>query len=173
MKKEDKHQVVEDLTEKLRSYSGFYITDTSALSVAEINAIRRKAFQKDVKVHMAKNTLIRKAMEATGVDYNELYGVLKGSSTLMFAETPNVPAKLIKELRKKGDKPLLKGAFVQESVFVGDNQLDALASMKSKDELVGDVIALLQSPAKRVVSALQSGGGKLAGIVKTLAERNE
>ncbi|QEC52330.1 LSU ribosomal protein L10P [Anseongella ginsenosidimutans] len=173
MRKEDKQQIVDDLTGLIRSYNGFYITDTSALTVSQINVIRRKAFQKGIKVQVAKNTLIRKAMEAVGTDYAGLYDVLKGSSTLLFSETANLPAKLIKELRKTGDKPVLKGAYVEESFFIGDNQLEQLASLKSKNELIADVVALLQSPARNVVSALQSGGGKLAGIVKTLSERGE
>lgn len=173
MRKEDKQQIVEGLTELIRSYNGFYITDTSELTVSQINVIRRKAYQKGIKVQVAKNTLIRKAMEAVGTDYAGLYDVLKGSSTLLFSETANLPAKLIKELRKTGDKPVLKGAYVEESFFVGDNQLDQLAALKSKNELIGEVIGLLQSPAKNVVSALKSGGGKLAGIVQTLSERGE
>lgn len=173
MRKEDKQQIVDDLTGKIKSYNGFYITDTSALTVSQINVIRRKAFEKGVKVQVAKNTLIRKAMEAVGTEYADLYDVLKGSSTLLFSETANLPAKLIKELRKTGDKPVLKGAYVEESLFIGDNQLDQLAALKSKNELIGDIVALLQSPAKNVVSALQSGGGKLAGIVQTLSERGE
>ncbi|HEY9561023.1 MAG TPA: 50S ribosomal protein L10 [Anseongella sp.] len=171
MRKEDKQQIVDDLTGKIKSYNGFYITDTSELTVSQISVIRRKAFEKGIQVQVAKNTLIRKAMEAVGTDYAGLYDVLKGSSTLLFSETPNLPAKLIKELRKTGDKPVLKGAYVEESFFIGDNQLDQLASLKSKNELIADVVALLQSPAQNVVSALQSGGGKLAGIVKTLASR--
>lgn len=173
MRKEEKQQIVDGLTEMIKSNNGFYITDTSELTVAQISVIRRKAFEKGVKVQVAKNTLIRRAMEAVGTDYEELYDVLKGSSTLLFSETANLPAKLIKELRKTGDKPILKGAYVEESLFIGDNQLDQLAALKSKDELIAEVIALLQSPAKNVVSALQSGGGKLAGIVKTLSERGE
>lgn len=173
MRKEDKQQIVDDLTGLIRSYNGFYITDTSELTVSQINVIRRKAYQKGIKVQVAKNTLIRKAMEAVGTDYADLYDVLKGSSTLLFSETANLPAKLIKELRKTGDKPVLKGAYVEESFFIGDNQLDQLAALKSKDELIGEVIGLLQSPAKNVVSALKSGGGKLAGIVQTLSERGE
>lgn len=173
MKKVEKSQVVEALTEQIKSHNSFYITDTSELTVAAITDIRRKAFQQGITIQVVKNTLIRKALEASGGDYSELFDILKGSSTMMFAETANVPAKLIKELRKKGPKPVLKGAYVEEMVFVGDNQLETLASLKSKDELIGDIITLLQSPAKNVVSALQSSGGKLAGIVKTLAERGE
>ena len=123
-------------------------------------------------MQVVKNTLLRKAMDRVeDKDYSELYDLLKGNTGLMTADTGNVPAKLIKEFRKKSDRPILKGAYVQEAIFVGDNQVDALASLKSKDELVGDIIALLQSPAKNVISGLKSGGGTLAGIVKTLQER--
>lgn len=122
-------------------------------------------------MQVAKNTLIRKAMEATGNDYSELFGTLKGTSAIMFSEVGNAPAKLIKEVRKNGDKPALKAAYIDSAVFIGDNQLDALTQLKSKEELIGDIIALLQSPAKNVISGLKSGGNKLAGILKTLEER--
>jgi large subunit ribosomal protein L10 len=122
-------------------------------------------------MQVAKNTLIRKAMEASEGDYSEIFDVLKGSSSILFSKTANAPAKLIKQLRKTGDKPLLKAAYIDSAVFIGDNQLDALVNLKSKEQLVGDIIGLLQSPAKNVISGLQSGGNKLAGIVKTLQER--
>jgi large subunit ribosomal protein L10 len=121
---------------------------------------------------VVKNTLLMKAMERSGKNYGELYGSLAGTTAVMFCEVGNVPAKLIKEFRKTGDKPQLKAAFVEECAYLGDNQLDALVAIKSKNELLGDIIGLLQSPAKNVISALQSGGGKIAGIVKTLSERN-
>jgi large subunit ribosomal protein L10 len=171
MRKEEKHEVVLALTEQIQEYGNFYITDTANLTVAKVNAIRRKCFESDIKMQVAKNTLIKKAMEAAGGDYSEMYDVLKGSSSIMFSKTANAPAKLIKQLRKQGDKPLLKAAYIDSAVFVGDNQLDALVNLKSKEELVADIIALLQSPAKNVISGLQSGGNKLAGIVKTLQER--
>jgi large subunit ribosomal protein L10 len=171
MRKEEKHEVVLALTEQIQEYGNFYITDTANLTVAKVNAIRRKCFESDIKMQVAKNTLIRKAMEAAGGDYSEMYDVLKGSSSIMFSKTANAPAKLIKQLRKQGDKPVLKAAYIDSAVFIGDNQLDALVNLKSKEELVADIIALLQSPAKNVISGLQSGGNKLAGIVKTLQER--
>lgn len=171
MRKEEKHEVVLALTEQIQEYGNFYITDTANLTVAKVNAIRRKCFESDIKMQVAKNTLIKKAMEAAGGDYSEMYDVLKGSSSIMFSKTANAPAKLIKQLRKQGDKPLLKAAYIDSAVFIGDNQLDALVNLKSKEELVADIIALLQSPAKNVISGLQSGGNKLAGIVKTLQER--
>ena len=171
MKKEEKHEVVLALTETIAEYGNFYITDTANLSVAKINNIRRKCFESDIKMQVAKNSLIRKAMEASEGDYSEIFDVLKGSSSIMFSKSGNAPAKLIKQLRKAGDKPVLKAAYIDSSIFIGDNQLDILVNLKSKEELVADIIALLQSPIKNVISGLQSGGNKLAGIVKTLQER--
>jgi large subunit ribosomal protein L10 len=171
MKKEDKQEIVQALTEQIQSHSSFYITDTANLTVEKINSIRRKCFENGITIQVAKNTLIQKAMEAANGDYSGLYGVLKGSSTIMFAETANAPAKLIKELRKSGDKPVLKAAYIDSAFFIGDNQLESLVNLKSKEELVADIIALLQSPAKNVISGLMSGGNKLAGIVKTLQDR--
>ena len=171
MRKEEKHEVVLALTETIAEYGNFYITDTANLSVAKVNDIRRKCFENGIKMQVAKNKLIRKAMEASGGDFSEMFDVLKGSSSILFSKSANAPAKLIKQLRKSGDKPVLKAAYIDSSIFIGDNQLDALINLKSKEELVADIIALLQSPAKNVISGLQSGGNKLAGIVKTLQER--
>ncbi len=171
MRKEEKHEVVQALTEQIKSYGNFYITDTADLTVDKVNAIRRKCFEQGIAIKVAKNTLIRKALEGAGIESDEINGILKGSSTLFFSETGNAPAKLIKDLRKTGDKPVLKGAYIDAAVFIGDNQLDTLTKLKSREELIGEIIGLLQSPAKNVVSALQSGGGTLAGLVKTLQER--
>ncbi len=171
MKKEDKQEIVQALADQITSFGNFYIADTADLTVEKVNAIRRKCFDNGITIKVAKNTLIRKAMEVAGVDSEELRDVLKGSSTLFFSETGNAPAKLIKELRKSGPKPILKGAYIDSAVFVGDAQLDTLVNLKSKDELVGEIIGLLQSPAKNVISALQSGGNTIAGLVKTLQER--
>ncbi|MFC7525161.1 50S ribosomal protein L10 [Parapedobacter sp. GCM10030251] len=171
MKREEKQEIVKALAEQIKSYGNFYITDTADLTVAKINGIRRKCFDSGIAIQVVKNTLIRKALEEAGVDSQELLGVLKGSSTMLFSETGNAPAKLIKELRKDSDKPVLKGAYIDTAVFIGDSQVDALSKLKSKNELIGDIIGLLQSPAKNVVSALQSGGNTLAGLVKTLQER--
>jgi large subunit ribosomal protein L10 len=171
MNKEEKHDVVLALAEQMKEYGNFYITDTSNLTVAKINDIRRKCFESDIKMQVTKNTLIRKAMEAVDGDFTEIYDVLKGSSSIMFSKSGTAPAKLIKELRKRGDKPLLKAAYIDTAVFIGDSQLDALVNLKSKEQLVGEIIGLLQSPAKNVISALQSGGNILAGVVKTLQER--
>lgn len=171
MRREEKQEIVQALTEQIKEYGNFYITDTADLSVAKINAIRRKFFDNGITLQVAKNSLIQKALEAAGVEAEAFTDVLKGSSTILFTTVANAPAKLIKELRKSGDKPVLKGAYIDSSVFIGDKELDALASLKSKEELVGEIIGLLQSPAKNVISGLQSGGNKLAGIVKTLQER--
>ena len=171
MNKEEKNIAIGELTEKFAKNPNFYITDTSNLTVAKINAIRRKCFDQGIEFKVAKNSLIKKALEASKGDYSPLYNILKGSSSLMFAEKPTVPAKLIKELRKFGDKPILKGACVDLSFFIGDHELDTLLKLKSKEQLVGEVINLLQSPIKKVISQLQSGGSILAGVLKTLQER--
>ncbi|WP_299288740.1 50S ribosomal protein L10 [uncultured Mucilaginibacter sp.] len=171
MKKEEKYEVVNALTEQIKAYGNFYITDTSNLTVAKVNSIRRKCFESDIVIQVAKNSLIKKAVEAIGGDFTPMYDSLKGSSSVMFSKSTTAPAKLIKELRKTGDKPLLKVAYIDASFFIGDNQLDALVNLKSKEQLVGEIIGLLQSPAKNVISALQSGGNIIAGVVKTLQER--
>ncbi len=171
MRKEEKQAIVQALAEQIKSYGNFYITDTADLTVEKVNNIRRKGYEQGIAIQVAKNSLIEKALEEAGIDSEELRSVLKGASTLMFSETGNAPAKLIKQLRKEGDKPLLKAAYIQETAFVGDDQLNALVSLKSKEELVADVIALLQSPAKNVISALQSGGNTISGLVKALEER--
>jgi len=171
MNKEEKHDVVLALAEQMKEYGNFYITDTSNLTVAKINDIRRKCFEADIKIQVTKNTLIKKAMEAVGGDFTDIYGVLKGSSSVMFSKSGTAPAKLIKQLRKQGDKPVLKAAYIDSAIFVGDNQLDALVNLKSKEQLIGEIVGLLQSPAKNVLSALQSGGTTIAGLVKTLQER--
>lgn len=171
MKKEEKNEIVLSLKDKMTSHNSFYITDTSNLTVAQVNVIRRKCFEKGIKFQVAKNTLIKKAMEATGNDYAELFSALKGSSSIMFSTVGNLPAKLIKELRATGDKPVLKAAYIDSAIFMGDNQLEALVRLKSKEELIGEIITLLQSPAKNVISGLKSGSGKLAGVLKTLEQR--
>jgi len=171
MNKEEKYDLVLALTEQMKEYGNFYITDTSDLTVAKVNDIRRKCFESDITMQVAKNSLIKKAMEAAGGDYSQIYDVLKGSSSILFSKSATAPAKLIKQLRKKGDKPVLKAAYIDSAIFIGDKQLDTLINLKSKEQLIGEIIGLLQSPAKNVVSALQSGGNKLAGIVKTLQER--
>lgn len=171
MKRGDKYQIIESLTEKLKASEFFYLTDTSELNVETINKLRRLCFRRNVSLQVVKNTLLKKAMEQSEKEFDPLYEVLTGATSIMFAEAGNVPARLIKEFRKTSPKPIVKGAYIQEAFYVGDDQLDALSQIKSKDELLGDLIALLQSPAKNVISALQSGGTTIAGVVKTLSER--
>ena len=172
MTREEKSQVIQDLTQTLADNNNIYLADISGLNAETTSNLRRACFKAGVKLSVVKNTLLAKAMEASDKDFGELPSVLKGNTSLMLAESANAPAKLIKEFRKKTkDMPLLKGAFAEESVYIGDDQLDALVDIKSREELIGEIIGLLQSPAKNVVSALQSGGNKLSGIVKTLSER--
>ncbi len=173
MKKDEKTQFIDTLAEKLTTANTFYLTDISNLNVETSTRLRRLCFKRDIQLKMVKNTLLRKAMEKTGKDFEGFYEVLKGSTSIMFCETANDPAKLIKEFRKTSPKPILKGAYVQETIFVGDNQLDSLVSLKSKNELIADIILGLRTPAINVISALQSGGHKLSGIVKTLSEKPE
>jgi large subunit ribosomal protein L10 len=171
MTREEKLIVIEDLTAQLAENSTIYLADISGLDATTTSNLRRACFKANVKLSVVKNTLLAKAMEASEKDFGELPEVLKGNTSLMFAEAGNGPAKLIKTFRKKSDKPLLKGAFVEEAVFIGDDKLDTLVSIKSKEEMIGEIIGLLQSPAKNVISGLKSGGGKLAGILKTLSEK--
>lgn len=173
MKKEEKNQLIESLYSLIEEYPHIYVTDIAGLNAEDTSKLRRESFKKEIKLVVAKNTLLKLAMDKSEKDFDGLYEILKGNSSVMFSNVGNAPAKLIKALRKNADKPVLKGAYVEESIYVGDEQLEALASIKSKDELLGDLIGLLQSPAKNVISALQSGGNKLAGIVETLSERAE
>ena len=174
MTREEKSQIVEGLSERLTSAGVIYLADTAGMNAESTSKLRRMCTTKEVQLQVVKNTLLKRAMEnVDGRDYSELFGVLKGNTALMTAEMGNVPAKLIKEFRKKGELPLLKGAWVEESVYIGDAQLDALASLKSKNELIGDVIMLLQSPAKNVISGLTSGGSILSGILKTLSQKED
>lgn len=174
MRREDKNLLIDKLAEQIKQYPHFYLADISELNAEVTSKLRRKCFEKQIELVVVKNTLFIKALERSGKsDFTQLYDSIKGSTSVMFTETGNVPAKLIKEFRKTNPKPLLKAAFVEESIYVGENQLDALVSLKSKNELIADVIALLQSPAKNVVSGLQSGRNILAGVVKTLSEREQ
>ena len=174
MKKEDKIIAIENIAKTLQEYSCFYLTETAGLDAEKTTALRRACNKADVKLMVVKNTLLHKALESLEGDYSELYGALHGSTSLMLANVGNAPAKLIKEIRK-ADKdatlPRLKAAYVEETVYMGEDQLDALCAIKSKNELIADVIALLQSPAKNVVSALTSGGTKLHGILETLSNK--
>ena len=171
MTRQEKHDAIENLKEALIGVKTLYLADIEGLDARQTNALRRACFKENVKLQVVKNTLLAKAMEASTHDFGELTGILKGNTSLMFSETGNAPAKVIKNFRKKSDLPILKGAFIEEAIYLGDDQIDALVAIKSKEELIGDIIMLLQSPAKNVVSALQSGGGKLSGILTTLSER--
>jgi large subunit ribosomal protein L10 len=173
MRREEKNAILESLAERLKEYNHFYLTDTAELNAAATSALRRKCHDNDIKLIVVKNTLLKRALEQSGVNFDELFPVLKGTTSVMFTNTGNGPAKLIKEFRKGHAKPLLKGAYVQESVYLGDNMLDALMSVKTREELIGDIIALLQSPAKNVISALQSGGNTIHGVLETLSKKTE
>ncbi|MCH5346157.1 MAG: 50S ribosomal protein L10 [Muribaculaceae bacterium] len=177
MKKEDKAIIIEKIAETLKEYSCFYLTETTGLDAAKTSELRKACFKNDIKLVVVKNKLLKKALESLGGDYTELFDTLHGSTSLMCSNTGNAPAKLIKEFTKKDKNPdalpRLKAAYVEETIYVGADQLDALTAIKSKNELIADVIALLQSPAKNVVSALQSGGNKLHGILETLSKKED
>ena len=172
MRRDEKQNIIENLAERLKEYSHFYLADTAQLNAADTSALRRKCFENNIKLVVVKNTLLKRALEQSGVNFDELYPVLKGTTSIMFTNSGNAPAKLIKEFRKEHDKPVLKAAYVQESIYVGDNMLDALISIKTKQELIGDIILLLQSPAKNVIGALQSGGTKIHGVLETLSKKS-
>jgi large subunit ribosomal protein L10 len=171
MKREDKNKIIDNLTDTLNNSKHFYITDISELNAEDTNILRRKCFEKDIRLIVVKNTLLKKAMDNCAKDYKDLYGILKNSTSLMLSESGSIPAKLIKEFRKDHERPVLKAAFVEEALYIGDEQLDFLASLKSREELVADIIIILKSPMNNVLSALQSGRNKLAGIMKTLSEK--
>jgi len=171
MTREEKSQVIEELTAQLTENANIYLTDISGLNAGTTSNLRRACFKANVKLEVVKNTLLEKAMEASDREFGELPSTLKGNTSVMYSETGNAPAKVIKAFRKKSDKPLLKGAFIEETVYLGDDQLDMLVDIKSKEELIGDIIGLLQSPAKNVISALKSGGGTISGILKTLSQK--
>lgn len=173
MRKEEKSELIKSLTDQINAASYFYLTDIGGLNVENSNQLRRLCFRREVQLQVVKNTLLRKAMEQSDKQLEELYPALEGPTTIMFAETGNLPAKLIKEFRKKNNqaKPLLKAAYVEETCYLGENQLENLINIKSRLELIADVVALLQSPAKNVIGALQGGGQKLVGILETLSEK--
>lgn len=172
MNREVKAQYIDDLTAELKEAGIFYLTDTSELTVEKVNALRRACFKSGVTLRVVKNTLLEKALERVeDRNYEGLKDVLAGPTSIMYAEVGNVPAKIIKEFRKKSDRPILKAAYIEDAVYIGDDSLDLLTAIKSKEELIGDIIALLQSPAKNVISGLKGQGGKIAGILKTLEER--
>jgi large subunit ribosomal protein L10 len=174
MKKEDKSVIIEQLSEQLQKYGHFYLTDIEALNASKTGELRRGCFKKDIKLVVVKNTLFKKALEKAGSDFSPLYDALKGNTAVMFSTVINAPARLIKDFtrRTKGDaKPRLKAAYVQEIFYVGAENLDALVNLKSREEMIADVVSLLQSPVRNLVSALSSGGQAIHGILKTLEER--
>lgn len=172
MTKEEKAKYIDELVAELTEANVVYLTDTAELTVEAIDAIRRKCFQANVRLKVVKNTLLEKAMERVeSRDFGQLKDTLSGPTSIMFSEVGNVPAKLIEEFRKKGAKPILKGAYINEAVYIGDDQLKALVSIKSKDEMIGEIIGLLQSPMKNVLSGLTGAGSKIAGILETLEKR--
>jgi len=173
MRREEKNAIIDSLAERLKEYSHFYLTDTAQLNANVTSDLRRKCFENDIKLFVVKNTLLKRAFEQSGLNFEELYPVLKGTTSIMFANTGNSPARLIREFRKKHEKPVLKAAYVQESIYLGDNMLDTLVAIKTKQELIGDVILLLQSPARNVISALQSGENKIHGVLETLSKREK
>ncbi len=172
MRKEDKAIIIEQLGEKLNEYAHFYLVDVTGMNAEQTSSLRRKCFGSDIKMVVVKNTLLHKAFEAAETDYTPLYDCLKGTTAVFFCNTANVPAKLIKEVGKDG-VPALKAAYAEEGFYVGADQLDALCAIKSKNEVIAEIVALLQSPAKNVISALQSGGQTIHGVLKTLGERPE
>jgi large subunit ribosomal protein L10 len=171
MTREEKSQVIETLTNKLAENSIIYLADISGLNALETSNLRRACFKANINLAVVKNSLLEKAMEKSDKDFGELPDTLKGNTSIMISETGNAPAKVIKEFRKGSDRPLLKGAYIEQAIYVGDDQLNTLVSIKSKEELIGDIITILQSPAKNVISALLSGGNKLSGILTTLSEK--
>ena len=173
MTRQEKDQIIDALVEKLANNSNIYLTDVSELPVKNSNDLRRLFFSKGVEIQVVKNSLLKKAMEKSEVNFEETYEVLRGNTALVFSETANLPAKLIKEFRKKSDKPILKAALVDSEFYIGDEQISTLAMLKSKNEIIGDIIGLLQSPAKNVIAALKSGGSTISGILTTLGEREE
>lgn len=172
MRLEEKQAIIDSLAEKLEEYSHFYLTDTAKLNAAHTSDLRRACFEKDIKLIVVKNTLLKRALDKSEKNFEELYDVLKGSTSVMFSNTGNIPAKLLQDFRKKHDKPVLKGAFVEESVYLGDDKIDILAALKSKDELLADLIALLRSPMQNLISAMNSGSNNIHGVLEALSKRD-
>jgi len=172
MRREEKSDIINSLAEVLKEYSHFYLTDTAQLNAADTSALRRKCFESQIKMVVVKNTLLKRAMEQANLNCGDLFPALKGSTAVMFSNNGNAPAKLIKDFRKSHSKPLLKGAYIEECVYTAnDTLLETLVALKSREELIGEIISLLQSPAKNVVSALQSGGTKIHGVLETLSNK--
>ncbi len=171
MRRDEKTDIINSLAGTLKEYSHFYLTDTAQLNAADTSDLRRKCFENQIKLVVVKNTLLKRALEQAGLECGELFPVLKGSTAVMFSNNGNTPAKMIRDFRKSHPKPLIKGAYIEESVYVGDNLLETLVALKSREELIGDIIMLLQSPAKNVISALQSGGSTIHGVLETLSKK--
>jgi large subunit ribosomal protein L10 len=171
MTREEKSVAINEILDVLKSNQNIYLTDISGLNALETSNLRRMCFKAGVKLSVVKNTLLEKAMESSEKDFGELKETLKGDTSVMIAEVSNAPAKVIKNFRKKSERPILKGAMIEEDIYIGDEQLETLFTIKSKEELIGDIIMLLQSPAKNVISALSSSGGKLSGILQTLSNK--
>ena len=171
MRKEDKGVIISQLADTIKQYGHFYLIDTTAMDAAKTSELRRKCFKAGIKLVVVKNSLLHKALMGMDVDYSPLFDSLKGTTSVMFCETANAPAKLLKEYKE--EIPALKAAYAEEGFYVGADQLEALATIKSKNEVIADIVALLQSPAKNVISALQSGGNTIHGVLKTLGERAE
>jgi large subunit ribosomal protein L10 len=172
MKKEEKGLIISNIAETIKQYNCFYVVETAGLNAEKTSALRRECFKQDIKLMVVKKTLLQKALESLDGNYEELFPALKGASSLMCANVGNAPAKLLKSFVKKDDVlPRLKAAYVEETIYVGEDQLETLAHIKSKNELIADVVALLQSPAKNVISALQSGGNTIHGILETLSKK--
>jgi large subunit ribosomal protein L10 len=173
MTKEEKINMINIIKSELDNSANIYVTDCSGLNADSTSKLRRACFKSNVKLSVVKNTLLLKAMEEVEKDFGDLKSVLNGNTALMYSEVGNAPAKVIKNFRKKSEKPILKGAFIEEAIYLGDDMLDSLVEIKSKEELIGEIIGLLQSPAKNLVSALKSSGNKISGVLKTLSEKNE
>ena len=171
MTREEKNQELQSLTEKISELTSFYLADSSTLSVAKMNQFRGLCYEKDVQFKVVKNTLLKKALEASETDFESMYELLSGPTALMYSAEAKNSAVVLKQFREDNEKPVLKGAFIDGSFYIGDDKIKELASLKSKEELLGDVIMLLQSPAKNVISALSSGGSKIAGVLQTLSEK--
>lgn len=171
MRKEEKIDIINDIKSTIEEYNHFYLTDIAELDAEKTSSLRRQCFKSDIKLVVVKNTLLKKALEDLDADVEELYAGLKGNSAVMFCNTGNAPAKLIKDFRKGSEKPVLKGAYVEECIYMGEGQLEALVNIKSREELIGEIVGLLQSPMKNVLSGLQSGGNTIHGVLETLANK--
>jgi large subunit ribosomal protein L10 len=171
MNKAEKIKVIDDLSSSLSESKNLYLTDISGLNASQTSDLRRACYKADIKLSVVKNTMLHRAIEASNKDFGDITSVLKGNTSIMFSESGNEPAKIIKQFRKKNDKPILKAAFIEEAIYIGDNQLDILVAIKSREELIGEIVGLLKSPIQNLVSALNAGGKNLSGVLKTLSER--